>query len=183
MTRGRDVFIPLPERVAIAQGHEAALFVSMHGDALADPGVRGASVYTLSTSASDAQTAALAARENSADRFGPSLRNLPPDVAQILASLVRQETRIGSARMARTVVSSLQPEVGLLANPARHADFAVLKAADVPSVLVEMGFMSNQLDETALRRADHRARIAAALRHAIEAFLVAGNHSVRVATG
>ena len=183
LTRGRDVFIPLPERVAIAQGHEAALFVSMHADALADPAVRGASVYTLSTSASDAQTAALAARENSADRFGPSLRNLPPDVAQILASLVRQETRIGSARMARTVVSSLQPEVGLLANPARHADFVVLKGADVPSVLVEMGFMSNQLDETALRRADHRARIAAALRHAIEAFLAAGNHSVRVAAG
>ena len=183
LTRGHDVFIPLPERVAIAQGHDAALFVSMHADALTDPGVRGASVYTLATAASDPQTAALAARENSADRFGPSLRNLPPDVANILASLVRQETRMGSARMARTVVASLQPDVGLLANPARHANFAVLKAADVPSVLVEMGFMSNQLDELALRKSDHRARIAAAMRHAIEAFLAAGNHSVRVAAG
>lgn len=181
LTRGRDVFIPLPDRVAIAQGHDAALFVSMHADALTDPGVRGASVYTLSDTASDAQTAALAARENSVDRLGPSLRNLPPDVAHILASLVRQETRAGSARMARTVVGSLQPEVGLLANPARHANFAVLKASDVPSVLVEMGFMSNQLDESALRRPDHRARIAAAMRHAIEAFLAAGNHTVRVA--
>ena len=183
LTRGRDVFIPLPERVAIAQGHGAALFVSMHADALPDPGGRVDSLYTLATSASDTQTAALASKENSADRFGPSMPNVPPDVAQILASLVRQETRVGSARMARTVVSSLQPDVGLLANPARHANFAVLKAADVPSVLVEMGFMSNQMDELALRRPEHRARIAAALRHAIEAFLAAGNHSVRVATG
>ncbi len=82
--------------------HGAALFVSMHADALLDPSVRGASVYTLSDTASDAQTADLARRENSADRFGgPSFRNLPPVVADILASLVRQETRVGSARMAR----------------------------------------------------------------------------------
>jgi N-acetylmuramoyl-L-alanine amidase len=183
LTRTRDVFIPLPERVAIAQHHGAALFVSMHADALSDHSVRGASVYTLSDTASDAQTAALAARENSADRFGPGLQNLPPDVARILASLVRQETRLGSARMARTMVGALQPDVGMLVNPSRHANFAVLKAADVPSVLVEMGFMSNQLDEIALRRADHRARVAMAMRRAIEATLAAGNNTARVAAG
>ena len=183
LTRSRDVFIPLPDRVAIAQGHGAALFVSMHADALADHSVRGASVYTLSDTASDAQTAALAVRENSADRFGPGLGNLPPDVAHILASLVRQETRIGSARMARTIVGTLEPDVGTINNPARHANFAVLKAADVPSVLVEMGFMSNQFDELALRRADHRARGAGALRRAIEATLAAGNHATRVVAG
>jgi N-acetylmuramoyl-L-alanine amidase len=183
LTRTRDVFIPLPERVAIAQGHGAALFVSMHADALSDHSVRGASVYTLSDTASDPQTAALAVRENSADRFGPGLQNLPPDVARILASLVRQETRLGSARMARTMVGALQPDVGMLVNPSRHANFAVLKAADVPSVLVEMGFMSNQLDEMALRRADHRARVAMAMRRAIEATLAAGNNTARVAAG
>jgi N-acetylmuramoyl-L-alanine amidase len=109
LTRTRDVFIPLPERVAIAQHRGAALFVSMHADALADHTVRGASVYTSSNTASDAQTAALAARENSADRFGSGLQNLPPDVEHILASLVRQETKLGSARMAHSIVAIMQP--------------------------------------------------------------------------
>ena len=183
LTRSRDVFIPLPGRVAIAQDHGAALFVSMHADAVADHSVRGASVYTLSDTASDPQTAALAARENSVDRLAPGLQNMPPDVAHILSSLVRQETRQGSARVARTVVGALQPEIGMLGNPARHAQFAVLKASDVPSVLVEMGFMSNHMDEAALRRPEHRTLVAAALRRAIEAYLAAGNRAVRVAAG
>ena len=139
LTRTRDVFIPLDERVARAQHQGAALFVSMHADAVADHAVRGASVYTLANTASDAQTAALAKRENSADRFGGGVfRDAPPDVARILASLVRQETRSGSARIARTLVGSLDRELPLLPNPARHAGFQVLKAADIPSVLVEM---------------------------------------------
>ncbi len=183
LTRSRDMFVPLPERVAMGQRHGAALFVSMHADAVADPRVRGASVYTMAETASDAQTAALARRENSADRFGPAFRNMPPDVAQILSSLVRQETRQGSARVAHQVVGAMAPELGLLHNPARHAAFAVLRASDVPSVLVEMGFMSNPNDEAALRRVEHRARVAGALRRAVEAWLAAGNHSVRVSAG
>src|SRR6516164_4169783 len=95
LSRIRDVFIPLEDRVAIAQHRGAALFVSMHADALTDHSVRGASVYTLSDTASDAQTAALARRENSADRFAGAGFNAPPEVARILASLVRRETRIG----------------------------------------------------------------------------------------
>lgn len=181
LTRVRDVFVPLPGRVAMARDHGAALFVSMHADAVADHSVRGASVYTLADTASDPQTAALAVRENSVDRLGPALGGVPPDVAHILASLMRKETREGSARAARRVVGALQPEVGLLGNPSRHAQFAVLKAFDVPSVLVEMGFMSNQLDEAALRRAEHRMRIAAALSRAVEAYLDAGNRAMRVA--
>lgn len=183
LTRGRDVFIPLPERVGFAQRQGAALFVSMHADALPDHGVRGASVYTMSETASDPQTAALARRENSADRLAPGLNGLPPDVAHILSSLVRQETRQGSAIMARSVVGALGNQVGLLQAPSRHANFAVLKAADVPSVLVEMGFMSNPADEAALRRQEHRTRVAMALRQAIESFLAAGNRAVRVAAG
>src|SRR4051812_30541197 len=101
LTRTRDVFIPLDERVVRAQARGAALFVSMHADALPDHTVRGASVYTLSHTASDAQTAMLARRENSADRFGGGpWRDAPPEVAQILASLVRRETRAGSVRLA-----------------------------------------------------------------------------------
>lgn len=168
MTRGRDVFIPLEHRVDYAQSIGAALFVSMHADAIHDPSVRGASVYTLATSASDAQSAALARRENSADRFGgPQFRTASPEVAQILASLVRQETRVGSVRLQRSVVNALDPGLPMLPNPARHAGFVVLKAADIPSVLVEMGFMSNPRDEAALRQAGHRALVAAAMTRAL----------------
>jgi len=171
LSRGDDVFIPLEQRVAIAQAHGAALFISMHADALLDHAVRGASVYTLAEQASDAQTAALAQRENAADRFaGPEFRGTSPEVADILASLVRQETRAGSARMARQVVAELRPAVRLLQNPARHAAFVVLKSSDIPSVLVEMGFMSNPQDEAALRQADHRAVVASALRRAVDGF-------------
>ncbi len=171
LTRSTDVFIPLESRVDIARARGVALFVSMHADALTDHSVRGASVYTLSDSASDSQTAALARRENAADRFGvPNFSNTPPEVARILASLVRQETRAGSARMARNVVGAFGPALPLLQNPARHAGFMVLKAADIPSVLVEMGFMSNAQDEAALRRADHRARVASAMKRAVDGY-------------
>lgn len=171
LTRTRDVFIPLENRVEIAQRRGASLFVSMHADALNDPQVRGASVYTLADAASDAQTAAVARHENAADRFaGPSFRDAPPEVARILGSLVRQETRAGSARMARDVVGELHRDLPLLTNPSRHAGFMVLKAADIPSVLVEMGFMSNREDEAALRRADHRARVATAMKRAVDAY-------------
>jgi N-acetylmuramoyl-L-alanine amidase len=171
LTRSRDVFIPLEERVMRAQAAGAALFVSMHADALSDHSVRGASVYTLAPTASDAQTAALARRENSADRFGgPLARNASPEVAHILASLVRQETRIGSAQMSRDLVGNLDRDLPMLEHPARHAGFVVLKAADIPSVLVEMGFMSNPQDELLLRRADHRVKVAQAMKRAVDAY-------------
>ena len=171
LTRTRDVFIPLEQRVDLAERHGAALFVSLHADALHQRWVRGASVYTLSDTASDGQTASLARRENAADRFaGPAFRDAPPEVAHILASLVRQETRAGSARMARGVVSELQRNLPLLANPSRHAGFVVLKAADIPSVLVEMGFLSNRDDEAALRHPEHRAQVAAAMKRAVDAY-------------
>lgn len=175
LTRGTDVFIPLRGRVDFAQRRGGALFVSLHADALSDQRVRGASVYTLSDRASDAQTAALAQRENSADRFGgPNFRDMPPDVANILGSLVRQETRAGSSRMAQRVVGAMRPDLSMLTQPVRQAGFMVLRAADIPSVLVEMGFMSNPKDEAALRRPEHRVLVATALQRAIEGFL-AGN--------
>lgn len=175
LTRTRDAFIPLEERVAKAQAHGAALFVSMHADALSDHSVRGASVYTLAETASDAQTAALARRENSADRFAGPGFDTSPDVARILASLVRRETRIGSSRLARDLVGSLDQNLPMLPNPARHAGFIVLKAADIPSVLVEMGFMSNPADEAELRRPQHRVRIAAAMKRAVDAYFAANS--------
>ena len=178
LSRSRDVFIPLEDRVGLAQHQGADLFVSMHADALTDHAVRGASVYTLGDTASDLQTAALAQRENAADRFGAALPATSPEVAHILGSLVRQETRAGSARMARGVVRALGRDLPLLQHPARHAAFSVLKAADIPSVLVEMGFMSNREDEAALRKAEHRKLVAAAMKRAVDAYFAANAPAV-----
>jgi N-acetylmuramoyl-L-alanine amidase len=177
LTRANDVFIPLDDRVERAQRHGASLFVSMHADALSDHSVRGASVYTLAPTASDAQTAALARRENSADRFiGQQWQGTSPEVSRILASLVRQETRTGSVRIARNLVGSLDQDLPMLENPDRHAGFVVLKAADIPSVLVEMGFMSNPRDEAALRRPDHRKLVAEAMHRAVDAYFAGIGH-------
>jgi N-acetylmuramoyl-L-alanine amidase len=179
LTRARDVFIPLDERVSRAQERGASLFVSMHADALNDHEVRGASVYTLANTASDAQTAALARRENSADRFlGPAWRGVSPQVARILASLVRQETTRGSGRLAHDLVDSLDQDLPMLPNPDRHAGFVVLKAADIPSVLVEMGFMSNPHDEALLRQANHRVLVARAMKRAVDAYFAGAGHLV-----
>jgi N-acetylmuramoyl-L-alanine amidase len=177
LTRAKDVFIALDERVDRAQRHGAALFVSMHADALSDHSVRGASVYTLAQTASDAQTAALARTENSADRFaGGQWQATSPEVSRILASLVRQETRTGSVRIARSLVGCLDHDLPMLQNPDRHAGFVVLKAADIPSVLVEMGFMSNPRDEAALRRPDHRKLVAEAMHRAVDAYFAGLSH-------
>jgi N-acetylmuramoyl-L-alanine amidase len=98
-------------------------------------------------------------------------------VERILASLVRRVTRIGSARLAQTLVGSLDQDLPMLQNPERHAGFVVLRAADIPSVLVEMGFMSNPRDEAALRRPDHRRVVAAAMKRAVDSWFVAAGRA------
>ena len=170
LTRENDVFIPLEDRAAIAQAHGASLFISLHADAVADRRVSGASVYTLAATASDAQTARLADHENEADSLAAGLAGITPHVAGILASLERHETQMGSARLQQQVLAHLGAHTKLLDDPARHAHFAVLKAAGIPSVLVEMGFMSNAHDEAALREPAHRAMVAFEIRRAVDTF-------------
>lgn len=175
MTRSDDRFRPLGDRVEFARRRQAALFVSVHADSA--PGARGASVYTLGES-SDSLAGALARRENLADRAGGlRLPSVPPEVQAILMSLIRAETRAGSARMAQQMVSELGEDVPLLPNTHRQAGFVVLKAPDVPSVLVEIGFLSDPQDEAALRRPDHRARVARAMGRAIHAWLAQGRET------
>ncbi|WP_424136388.1 N-acetylmuramoyl-L-alanine amidase family protein [Roseomonas chloroacetimidivorans] len=170
MTRTRDVFVPLAGRVEFARRNRATIFVSIHADSA--PGARGASVYTLSETASDALSAALARRENAADAAGGlHLPPVPADVQRILLSLVRQETRQGSLRLANMAVGALRPRVPLLPNTHRQAAFAVLKAPDIPSMLVEIGFLSDRRDEAQLKRPEHRAMVAAALAGAVEDYL------------
>ncbi len=170
LTRSRDVFVPLGDRVEFARKRDAALFVSLHADSA--PGARGASVYTLSETASDPLSAALARKENRADQAGGlRLPSVSPEVQRILISLMRAETRAGSLRMARLTVDQLGQAAPLLPNTHRQASFVVLKAPEIPSVLVELGFLSHPEDEAALRRADHRAKLARSLGRAIEEWL------------
>lgn len=175
MTRTTDVFVPLARRVELARRREAALLLSIHADAMPagqSGALRGASVYTVSERATDSLAAALARRENEADRAGGlRLPSVSPEVQRILLSLMRQETRAGSERLARLAVNALDGEVAMLNQPLRRAQFVVLKAPDVPAALVECGFLSNPQDEALLRQAGHRAKVAAALAEAVHGFV------------
>ena len=149
MTRDDDTFIPLAERVKIAQRHKAALFLSVHADALpqGEGDAQGATVYTLSDTASDAEAAKLAESENRADLIaGIDLSDEPAEVADILIDLARRETKTFSNRFARALVKEMKSVARLHKNPLKSAGFRVLKAPDVPSVLLELGYVSNKAD-------------------------------------
>lgn len=171
LTRERDRFVALRERVAIARRAGAELFLSLHADSLDSPNVRGASVYTLSETASDKEAADLAARENRADAIGGlDLREQDDDVAAILISLAQRETMNLSATFANILIPELATDWRLLRNTHRFAGFAVLKAPDVPSVLVELGYLSNVRDESALTSRSARRPIVAAVVRAVSAY-------------
>ncbi len=175
LTRTADRFVPLAQRVEFARRRDAALLLSIHADAL-PPGhgaaARGASVYTLGEAPSDALAAALARRENLADQAGGlRLPSVTPEVQRILLSMMRDETRRGSERAARTTLTAFRGDVPLLANPHRRAAFVVLKAPDVPSALVELGFLSHPQDEALLNRPAWRARLAELLAEGVQAYL------------
>lgn len=171
LTRDRDVFIRLRERVALARQHGADLFVSLHADAVQNPQIRGLSVYTLSQNASDSEAQALAEKENKADLIaGVDLSHESPDVAGILIDLAQRETMNRSAGFATELVDEVGQEMDLLGNTHRFAGFAVLKAPDVPAVLVEMGYLSNEFEEKQLRQPQYRARLAKAMAKAVERY-------------
>jgi len=168
LTRDHDEFISLGERVQIAREAKGELFMSLHADAIHRPDVRGASVYTLSEKASDARAAALAAKENRADAIaGIDLSKQKPDIAAILIDLVQRETKNRSATFANILLPELARHVQMLDRSHRFAGFAVLKAPDIPSVLVEMGYLSNREDERLLTSAAHRTRLSATLVRAV----------------
>jgi N-acetylmuramoyl-L-alanine amidase len=174
LTRSRDQYVSLDERVRVAQDLGANLVLSMHADEVSDPSVRGASVYTLAKSASDAETAALADRENApVPGAGSHADRVAPEVSEILASLAARETRAASDRIARQLVRDFRRRLPVLARPERHANFAVLHTAAIPGVLIEMGFLSNAEDEAALNEPAHRMLIARAMTRAVEAWFTA----------
>lgn len=168
LTRTDDEFVALHERVARARADNADLFLSIHADALPDEELRGATVFTLSEQASDAEAAAIAASENKADLVaGIDLSRHSPEVSDILFDLARRQTNNLSIRLARELVMELGQRVPMLNNSHRSAGFAVLKAPDVPSALVEVGCISNRQEERALQMASFQRTIAGGLVHAV----------------
>lgn len=171
LTRDRDVFIRLRDRFEIAREKKADLFISVHADTIRDQGISGLSVYTLSEKASDKEAAALADRENKSDLIaGIDLTHESAEVTNILIDLAQRETMNRSAQLASLFVANLGKNVTVLRNPHRFAGFAVLKAPDVPSLLMELGFLSNRDDERALKSKTHRQKIASAVAAAVDAY-------------
>lgn len=171
LTRNRDIYIPLRQRVNIARKHNADLFISIHADAIKRKNVRGMSIYTLSETASDKEAAALAKKENQSDIIaGIDFADQPPEVANILIDLAQRETKNLSVKFANLVVDNARGKTRLLDRTHRFAGFRVLKAPDVPSVLIELGFLTNRSDEKQLLSAAWRRKVAGAVVNSVNGF-------------
>jgi N-acetylmuramoyl-L-alanine amidase len=173
MTRTDDTFVPLADRVKIARNQSAALFVSIHADALPrrEGDAQGATIYTLSDKASDAEAERLAEAENKADAIGGvNLTEEPTDVADILIDLAQRETRTFSHRFARLLMGEMKNTVRMHKHPLKSAGFRVLKAPDVPSVLIELGYVSNKGDLEHLVSESWRSRTVGSMAQAIDVF-------------
>ena len=171
LTRNRDVFIPLRERVRIARRHKADLFLSIHADSALNKNAKGLSVYTLSETASDKEAAALAERENKADVIaGMDFAEHSKEVSDVLINLAQRETMNRSSEFANFMVQEMRKSVKLLDNTHRFAGFAVLKAPDVPAVLLEMGYLSNRNEERLLRQDKYRKKLAKSTSVAIDKY-------------
>jgi len=174
MTRTDDTFIPLAERVDIARKAQASLFVSIHADSLPhrEGDAQGATVYTLSDKASDPEAAKLAEEENRADVIaGIDLKSQPDDVAGILVDLAERETKTFSIQFAHKLVAELKGVTRLHKDPIKSAGFRVLRAPDVPSALVELGYVSNKDDLKSLMSDAWRNQMADSMAKAIDGYL------------
>ncbi|MEX2454805.1 MAG: N-acetylmuramoyl-L-alanine amidase [Rhodospirillaceae bacterium] len=171
LTRDNDVFIRLRDRIAIARRAGADLFISVHADSIGNPSVRGTSVYTLSETGSDKEAEMLASKENRADLIaGVDLNARSDEVVNILIDLAQRETMNESAVFAKILVDEIGKRREMLRNTHRFAGFAVLKAPDVPSVLMELGYLSNSQDEKMLRSPAERRRMATSIVDAVDAY-------------
>jgi N-acetylmuramoyl-L-alanine amidase len=171
MTRYGDQYVDLDDRVAIARKANASLFISVHADTLSeDANVSGSTIYTVADRASDAEAARIAARENAAGAGLGRARPDDPDVADILFDLKRRETRTYAHIFSRGLVDNLRVAAKLNHNPERSAGFVVLKAPEFPSVLVELGYLSNAQDAQSLASAEWRTKAAAGMVKAIDGF-------------
>jgi len=181
MTRSEDVFLPLNERVRLARANNAALFLSIHADTLAEPHVEGATVYTVSTRASDAEAARIAEKENLADQAaGLEHKEDAAEVGDILFDLTQRETQAYSRQFSQALIARWKDAGSLNKNPSRSAGFVVLKAFDVPSVLLELGYLSSEKDLARLTSAEWRDRAAGKTAEAVEAFFASRSREARM---
>lgn len=173
LTRERDFFLPLRERVQAARRANADLFLSLHVNSHENRAIRGFSAYTLSERASDAEAHALAAKENKADVIGGlNLGTYSDDVQNILIDFAQAKTNELSVRFARDImVKQVARSARMVKRPWRSAGFAVLKAPDVPSVLIELGYATNRKEERQLRDAKYRRGLSTAITRAIVQYL------------
>ena len=175
LTRKSDRFIPLKNRVAIARRAQADLFISLHADSIKNGAVRGATVYTLSENASDREAAQLAERENKSDLIaGIDLNTESQEVTDILIDLVQRETMNQSAVFAGAVVKEITKKIKTHRRPHKFAGFAVLKALDIPSILLEMGYLSNFEDETLLNTARFQQKLGLAILIGLDRYFFEG---------
>lgn len=171
MTRSTDIFIPLRQRVRIARNYHADLFISIHADSTYNRNAQGLSIYTLSETASDKEAAALAERENKADIIdGMDFSDNSPEINDVLISLSQNDSRNKSSKFAAYVVGEMRKQVKVQNNTHRFAGFAVLKAPDIPSVLVELGYLSNYTEERYLRDANYRKKLAVSISKAVVSY-------------
>ncbi len=172
LTRDTDVFIPLKERVSIARSWHADLFISLHADSNPDAGVNGLSIYTLSERGSDKEAAALASKENQSDVIaGVDLGGGNATVAPILIDLAQRDTMNRSSRFATGAVATLTAATDILPRqPHRAAAFVVLKAPDVPAVLIELGYLSNEGDAGQMNTVRWRNGVARAIGQAVDGY-------------
>jgi N-acetylmuramoyl-L-alanine amidase len=171
LTREDDAYLTLDERVAIARQNKADLFISLHADSFQQPEIRGASIYTRDERATDILDKILADNENKTDIIaGFAVPEMQPAVVDILVDLMRRQMRRESFLAAQAIVKELEPSVSLRRFPVRQADFFVLQAPDVPSILVELGFLSNAADIANLQKSDWRDRVVGALSRGIDAY-------------
>jgi len=171
LTRNRDIFIRLRDRLAKARQANGDIFISLHADSIKNRRIRGLSVYTLSETASDKEAAALAQSENKSDLIaGIDLTYETPEVTNILIDLAQRETMNLSAHFANLLITDFRRQVKVLHKTHRFAGFAVLKAPDIPSVLVELGYLSNAGEERLLRDPKYRGKLGEALVMAVDKF-------------
>lgn len=171
LTRDKDVYVKLRRRVDIARANKADLFVSLHADFIGDKSLRGGTIYTLSEDASDSEAEALAAKENKADIIaGIDLGVEREEVRDILIILAQRESKNFSVKFANMLIAEMGGRRLVPKRPHRYAGFAVLKAPDVPSVLIEMGYLSNAKDAWRLASDKGQDEIVKSVAGAIEVY-------------
>ncbi|MGE3147389.1 MAG: N-acetylmuramoyl-L-alanine amidase [Pseudorhodoplanes sp.] len=181
MTRDDDTFVPLEERVSIARTNGASLFISVHADSLSKGTgeASGATVYTVSERASDKEAQSLADKENRADILaGYNLATQPDDVANILFNLAQRDTMNASAMFARTLVGTLKKSARLHKSPLKSAGFVVLRSPEVPSVLLELGYLSSPADLKQMTSDAWREKVSRSVVEAIDKFFASRTSTV-----